>query len=280
MVSGHRRAKLLLNASLRPIMKKFAYMFAVFVCMIASSSSYARHKDPLRSSTEIVVVTTPDWNSPQGVLRRYERSKANKKWQAVGEPITVMVGKTGLAWGSGIVHVDAPISSASDPVKKEGDGRAPAGVFRLSKIFGYAPQAQAGWKMPYLGLTSSVECVDDTASKFYNQVVDRSTVSPDWNSSEHMLRPDDLYRWGILVDHNAAPAVEGGGSCIFMHIWRSPGQPTVGCTAMPQADLESLIAWLDPARTPLLVQLPEAQYKSLRKSWHLPPMSGDAAPKK
>ena len=133
--------------------------------------------------------------------------------------------------------------------------------------------------MPYVNLTSSVECVDDTASKFYNQVVDRSSVSPDWNSSEHMLRSDDLYRWGILVEHNSAPAVAGGGSCIFMHIWRGPGQPTVGCTAMPQADLESLIAWLDPARTPLLVQFPEAKYKSLRKRWHLPPMSSAVAAK-
>ncbi|HET9282382.1 MAG TPA: L,D-transpeptidase family protein [Candidatus Angelobacter sp.] len=255
-------------------------ILALLICTTVSSPSYARHKDPLRSSTEIVVVTTANWNSPQGVLRRYERSKANKKWQAAGESIAVMVGKSGLAWGSGIVHVDALISSTSDPVKKEGDSRAPAGVFRLSKVFGYAPQAQPEWKMPYLGLTSSVECVDDTASKFYNHVVDRSTVSPDWNSSEHMLRSDDLYRWGILVDHNAAPPLAGEGSCIFMHIWRGPSQPTVGCTAMPQTDLESLIAWLDPALTPLLVQLPEAQYKNLRKRWHLPPMSRDAAPKK
>lgn len=278
MVTGHQRAKLLLNAFeyLHQIMKNSIYLLAALVCMTAGSPSFAKQQNPLRSSTEIVVVTTSDWNSPQGVLRRYERSKTNKKWKAVGEPIAVMVGKTGLAWGSGIVHVDAPISSANDPIKKEGDGRAPAGVFRLSKIFGYAPQAQPGWKMPYLNLTSSVECVDDTASKFYNQVVDRSTVSADWNSSEHMLRSDDLYRWGILVDHNTAPATTGGGSCIFMHIWRGPGQPTVGCTAMPQADLESLIAWLDPARTPLLVQLPEAQYKSLRKRWHLPPMSKGA----
>ena len=49
------------------------------------------------------------------------------------------------------------------------------------------------WKMPYIYLNSSVECVDDTNSKFYNQIVDRSTVAPDWNSSEQMLRVDDLW---------------------------------------------------------------------------------------
>lgn len=253
-------------------MKISVYLLAVLICLATRAHSYSRQRDPMQSSTEMVVVTTPDWNAAQGMLRRYERTAAGKKWKLVGEPITVMIGKNGLAWGTGIVPLEEHAAGSTDPVKKEGDGRAPAGIFRLSKAFGYANQAQPGWKMPYLNLTSSVECVDDTKSKFYNQVVDRSAVSADWNSSEHMLRPDDLYRWGVLVDHNAAPATAGGGSCIFMHIWRGPGQPTVGCTAMPQASLESLIAWLDPARTPLLVQLPAAQYQKLRKHWRLPKM--------
>ena len=220
--------------------------------------------------TELIVVTTPDWNSSQGTLRRYARANIRMPWKQVGEPITVVVGKNGLAWGKGAIRVDAQGAQPSDPLKKEGDERAPAGVFRLSKGFGYAVQEQPGWKMPYVSLTSSVECVDDAASRFYNQIVDRSTVTPDWNSSEHMLRPDDLYRWGVLVEHNSSPVEAGAGSCIFMHIWRGPGQPTVGCTAMPQAGLESLIGWLDPKRSPLLVQLPEAEYRKLRKGWRWP----------
>lgn len=257
-------------------MKISFYLLAVLACIPTCARSYSRQPDPLRSSTEIVVVTTSDWNSPEATLRRYERAEGNKKWKAVGDPITVMIGKNGLAWGSGIIQINSSTEKASGTVKKEGDGRAPAGVFLLSKAFGYANQAQPGWKMPYVNLSTSVECVDDTGSKFYNRVVDRSAVSADWNSSEHMLRPDELYRWGILVDHNTNPAVAGGGSCIFMHIWRGPGQPTVGCTAMPQADLESLLAWLDPAREPLLVQLPEAQYQALRKNWRLPKVRSKA----
>ena len=260
-----------------PIMKLLIYLFAGFICISTCARSYTRQPDPLHSSREIIVVTTSDWNSPQGTLRRYERTEAGKKWKAIGEPIVVMIGKSGLAWGSGLVSVDKQAAIATDPIKKEGDGRAPAGVFRLSKAFGYASQAQPGWKMPYVNLTPSVECVDDTASKFYNQVVDRNSVTADWSSSEHMLRQDELYRWGILVDHNANPAVAGTGSCIFMHIWRGPGQPTVGCTAMPQANLESLISWLDPAREPLLVQLPAAQYQKLRKRWGLPKIDAAAA---
>jgi D-alanyl-D-alanine dipeptidase len=61
-----------------------------------------------------------------------------------------------------------------------------------------------------------------------------------------------------------------------MHIWRGPGQPTVGCTAMAQENLESLISWLNPRSTPLLVQLPITEYQRLRQGWHWPVISEDS----
>ena len=39
---------------------------------------------------------------------------------------------------------------------------------------------------------------------------------------------------------------------------------------MAQTDLETLLTWLDPARKPLLVQLPEPTYDRLRDRWKLP----------
>jgi hypothetical protein len=39
---------------------------------------------------------------------------------------------------------------------------------------------------------------------------------------------------------------------------------------MAQEQLEALLARLDPASTPLLVQLPRPQYKKLRRHWKLP----------
>jgi len=249
-------------------MKPFT-LFTILLFLNLSLQSLPKKRSPMDSCYELVVVTTADWNSSQATLRRYSRSNIRSPWKEIGEPIAVVVGKTGLAWGKGAISVDAQVGKADDPVKKEGDGRAPAGVFYLTKIFGYTAQPLPGWKMPYQYLSSSVECVDDAKSKFYNRIVDRSSVTPDWDSSEHMLRQDDLYRWGVLVDHNPVPD-PGAGSCIFMHIWRGAGQPTVGCTAMPQADLESLIAWLDPRRSPVLVQLPIGEYKKLRAGWLWP----------
>jgi L,D-peptidoglycan transpeptidase YkuD (ErfK/YbiS/YcfS/YnhG family) len=244
-----------------------AVMIEFLFVVLCSALAAAQAPQPLASSTQLLVVTTADWNAVPGVLQLYERSQPSRTWQMVGTPIEVVVGKNGLGWGSGMV----PVSVAGlDPVKREGDGKSPAGVFGLSTAFGYAGESPTAWKMPYVSLTPSVECVDDVHSKFYNRVVDRATVSPDWNSSEKMLYSGGSYRWGIVVDNNTDPVVPGKGSCVFMHIWRAPGVGTVGCTAMPQDKLEAVLGWLDPARKPLLVQLPLAKYKSLKKSWKLP----------
>lgn len=244
--------------------------------LLAPPACNAGERSPIASATQLVVVTTSDWSSVEGRLERFRRPGPGKKWRQVGDVVQVVVGKNGLAWGLGIVSADALRAPGTEsPFKKEGDGKAPAGIFLLSGIFGYADQEPAEWKMPYLRLTTTVECVDDPASKFYNRVLDRNQVSAEWNSSEHMLRSDELYRWGIMVDHNAAPARAGEGSCIFMHIWRGPGQGTVGCTAMPREELEAILSWLDPKQKPVLVQMPAAEYSRLRRRWKLPHLAGN-----
>lgn len=239
---------------------------------LAAVAAQAHEKTAIDQSTQIIVVTTADWSAVTGTMQRFERSKPEKKWKAVGSPVEVVVGKKGLGWGDGVVPTDSPkLRSAGDPVKHEGDQKAPAGVFSLPAIFGYAAEKQAAWKMPYIPLTPSMECVDDAKSSEYNRIVDRSTVAaPDWNSSEHMRRDDQLYTWGIYVDHNAKPPKPGDGSCIFLHVWKGPGQGTVGCTAMPQEQIEAVLGWLDPAKDPLLVQMPASEYQRARRLWKLP----------
>ena len=225
------------------------------------------HGDVLGASRQLIVVTTRDWSTDEARLERYQRKAPGKPWMLVCQPFTVMMGKNGLGWGVGVVP--APVAPG-DPIKKEGDGKAPAGIFRLGTAFGYSSQKYPGSKMPYLPLTSTVECPDDSASAHYNTLVDRSQAKPDWNSSEQMLRADTLYQWGIFVDHNSGPARPGAGSCIFLHIWRGQGRPTVGCTAMAPEKMEEMLRWLDAAKAPLLVQLPEADYQRLQAEWGLP----------
>jgi D-alanyl-D-alanine dipeptidase len=218
-----------------------------------------------RAPRQLIVVTTPAWDSVSGTLQRYVRAGATSPWRAEGPAVPIVVGQTGLAWG------DEALGRRRDPRKREGDGKAPAGRFPLGAAFGFATRSEAEWvRLPYVPLEADTECVDDVASTHYNRVVDRSDVRRvDWNSAERM-RSIDLYRLGVIVRYNAQPVRRGRGSCIFLHIWRAPGSPTSGCTAMPASDLETIVRWLDPGREPQLVQLPRAEYARLRRAWSLP----------
>lgn len=243
----------------------------LLACAAAGAQTPApKRVSPTAGARQLLVVTTRDWDTVGGTLRRFERKSARGVWSRVGEDVPVVVGRAGLGWGVGLSATGAAVG----PSKREGDGKAPAGVFRLGPAFGFATRREAAWlRLPYTPLTPSTECVDDAASRHYNLVVDRGALkAADWNSSERM-REVEGYRWGLVVAHNVAPPVAGLGSCIFLHVWAGAGKGTAGCTAMEQASLETLLRWLDPAKAPLLVQLPEGEYARLSAGWSLPPLT-------
>ena len=238
-------------------------LLSLLALVLVSCATTPAPQDLFGDSTQLIVVTTPDWDATKGVLTLHER--VNGTWIAVGDAIPIVVGRTGLAWGDGL---PLPLRREG-PVKKEGDGKAPAGLFALTSLFGYAAQPSSA-RMPYITATPTVECVDDAASPHYNTIVDTQTVTKTWTSSEFMLRRDDLYREGVVVAHNSNPPVSGRGSCIFLHLWSGPDSTTAGCTAMSREDLARLIRWLDASRHPLLLQLTRAELDTLSPFSHRP----------
>ena len=223
---------------------------------------------PLAECNQLVVVVTKDWDAVPGKMFLFERNGVDRPWHPGVKSFPVVVGRNGLGWGRG---VNAPANRAG-PVKHEGDGKSPAGIFRLSSAFGLAaPAKMKSVRLPYVQLTASIECVDDVKSTNYNSIVDRAKfAAADWNSSEKMRDVGARYRLGVVVDHNTDPRENGGGSCIFLHIWLNARTGTSGCTAMEAAKMESLLSWLDPSAHPMLVQLPESEYKKLQTAWSLP----------
>jgi zinc D-Ala-D-Ala dipeptidase len=220
----------------------------------------------LERAEQLVVVTTPGWTSTTGSMQRFERARPTSEWRAIDQPVPVVVGRTGIAWGVGFDRV-----SSEGPHKHEGDGKAPAGIFPLDTVFGFAPRdSMQRVRLPYVQLLPTTDCVDDTTSSHYNTVVDRASVTRvDWNSAEHM-RQVGQYTVGVIVGYNAEPPVRGRGSCIFLHVWAGPESHTAGCTAFDEAKLRDVIMWLDPKKRPLLVQLTANNYADLRMRWRLP----------
>ena len=238
-----------------------------FLCIVPIATNQAATRE-LDRSRQCIVVSTNDWASTNGVLHAFERAETTASWKKQSPEFAVVVGKNGLGPGRGLIRLDFK----GAPGKKEGDDRAPAGIFHLTSAFGYASARSAAWvKLPYQALSKQIESIDDPNSHYYNRLVDRSKVRQiDWRSSERMRRDDILYKWGVMVDHNPV-AIPGAGSCIFLHIWKNSSAPTTGCTAMPESDLLRLLRWLDPARHPILVQMPRAAYQSIQSKYGLPP---------
>ncbi len=208
---------------------------------------------------QLIVVTTKNWSTPSGVLQRYE--KTNASWKKVGKAIDIKLGRNGLGWGIGLhtIPKDAKI------IKKEGDGKAPAGIFSLKQAFGYSPFVV---DYPYEVYKATDHCVDDINSKLYNKIVDSRNISIDYKSKEHMKFPKDYYKYGIVVNHNHIDeegAKKGAGSCIFIHIKKVP---TAGCTVMNESEMKEIIQWLDVESNPLLVQGTELVVKGLWKTFN------------
>jgi L,D-peptidoglycan transpeptidase YkuD (ErfK/YbiS/YcfS/YnhG family) len=250
-------------------------MRLICVSLFLSMIAIATGTDPLRYSRQCLVVVAPTWNSKTALLRAFARTSTTGDWKMRGDALPVVLGKSGLGWGLGLVGA----RRRAGPRKIEGDNKVAAGIFRLGPAFGYAPAASASWiKLHYLPLTNMTEGVDDPRSHYYNQLVDRSKVARvDWRSSEQMRRADDLYKWGIFVAHNVA-ATPGAGSCIFVHIWKNSSTPTTGCTAMAERDLVRLLQWLDPAAQPLLVQVPQRDYAEFQSHYRLPSLAEKPSP--
>lgn len=220
-------------------------------------------------STQLIVVVSDSWDATGGQLYSFE--KMHDRWHPQPMRGAVTLGKKGLAWGLGL-HPKQPGLQ-----KVEGDGRAPAGLFRLSGAFGYA--ATLDTAMPYQAMQTDDFCIDVSASPLYNQTVDRRKFRPEWtaDSTEPMRRDvhnqgDLRYQQGLFIDHNPNN-IAGSGSCIFMHLWQSPVTATAGCTAMAQPQLSALLRWLDPAKKPLYVLLPKQQYQLLQSRWQLPELA-------
>lgn len=181
---------------------------------------------PLASARRLVLVTADSMDSRTATLQRFARATPAAPWRPVGEPADVLVGKRGLAWG----HTFRRFARAGEPVKREGDKRAPIGFYTIGRPFGLAPSARPG----YLRIAKGMTCVDDTRSPAYNTITTRAQVG--WRvHGENMWRVR-AYRHGLLVDYPSDRRA-GAGSCIFLHLRLPDMTGTGGCVAVPEQSL-------------------------------------------
>ena len=201
--------------------------------------------------SRVIVVTAPH-RASKALMRLYERRSASDggDWKQSTGPLKARIGRKGLAWDWQNRDVAKSERRSS---KREGDGKSPAGVYLLGSRFGHATQSAAAGK--YISIKKEKSfCVDDVRSPHYNQIVARSAVKSSV-SGERMWRIP-LYSRGYVVDFPTSRK-HRGGSCIFIHLWRTPRHATAGCVAVSHRSMDQLDRWIVPGRTAIAI-MPEA----------------------
>lgn len=242
---------------------------ALVLLAIANFSSSERAFSQIpNSAKQVVVAVAPSWDSPTATLQCWERPSAESPWRpAFKNAWPVNLGRHGLAWGRGVFQP----SNSEIPWKVEKDGKAPAGVFELGRLHGYAAGPPKGATWPYMQVGQWDAWVDDPRLPHYNQHVrvDPQNVPP-WFESQRMRLGDAAYKWLLEIRHNTNPASPGYGSAIFFHVRRGPTKPSAGCTTMAVENLEAMIRWIKTDKYPYYVLLPQGEYQRMRSAWKLP----------
>ena len=238
-------------------------LLAMFPCLALSQIP--------RDSRQAIVGISKNWDDSHVTLQRFAR--AGGQWRPVGTPWPGRLGKAGLAWGRGVTSGPPPEGISA---KKEGDGKAPAGIFLLGGAYGLvAPDDLPRHRdLPYTKVSPRHLWIEDPASPHYNRhlVLEAPEPTTAWERKQQMKLNDPAHALKLLIRHNTDPQpIAGAGSAIFFHIWRENGKrATTGCTTMQEAKLREVIAWLDPGAQPVYVLLPRESYDLFRRSWHLP----------
>lgn len=202
------------------------------------------------ASEQMVVVLSEELNATTASMQRYTKVKT---WEKVGEKVPVTLGRSGLGY-----------ASFKQPLKNEGDGRSPAGVYPITSLFGY--DQNRTYKLPYWHADENLYCIDDVNDTRYNKILrifDKSSLP---SSYEVMRRSDGVYRYGAVIGYNDS-AQSGRGSCIFIHLNHADKHPTSGCTAMDETPLKGLLEWLDETKKPHILQVLKSECGKYQKEF-------------
>ena len=176
-----------------------------------------------------ILFVKPALEGPTGTLLAMSRMPLGDGWVPDLPIIPVVLGANGYTFN-----------------KVEGDKKTPLGCFCLGSAFGVADKA-ASIKFDYIKLGVDDKFIDDPEHPDYNRWICGETTA---KSYETMLRNDERYDLGIIVEYNMHPIIVGLGSAIFIHIWENSKTGTAGCIAMSSENLQQLLAYLKPQANP------------------------------
>ena len=148
---------------------------------------------PLAEAKRLVLVTRRhDERHGRDHAALRARLGAEMRGARSAPPEPALIGRGGMGWS----QFFAQLARRGEPIKVEGDKRAPAGIYSIGRSFGIVASSRPN----YLQVTPDTICVDDPSSPAYNTIASRARLGPAV-SAENMSRALPMYRRGLLVDY-------------------------------------------------------------------------------
>jgi L,D-peptidoglycan transpeptidase YkuD (ErfK/YbiS/YcfS/YnhG family) len=211
-------------------MSKLRYLVVVAAAIISGPAFAQSCPPPLDTALRLILVTTSDMTGAKARVQLFERKAVGAPWRPVSAGEPVMVGTNGLAWGLSFLSYKRD----DEPEKIEGDKRTPAGFFNLGPSFGFTATKLPGHIKVEKGQTV---CVEDPTSSRYNTITTRAELEPGTKADN--MSDTSLFRNGLLVQY-PTDRQSKRGSCIFIHVWKTPDTRTSGCVALPEPRVKAL----------------------------------------
>lgn len=211
----------------------------------SSLTSLFNELNSVNGSSQIIVVSNEKESQSKATVEAYE--KTSNGWIKSLPPMSAVIGKNGFS-----------------QMKREGDLKAPAGIFRIGTAFGM-PDTPSITMLPYKSTTINDYWVDDVWSPDYNKWV-RYSGDPyaKWKSFEKLRIT--RYKFAFVIEYNMNPIIRGNGSAIFFHIWKGSNISTSGCTAVSETNILKLLSWLKPDKNPIIIQGTKTMISNMLKS--------------
>lgn len=237
---------------------------AVLVASLASAADATYCPRPLHRATRLVIITVPDMGSTKATMHTFERkTPADAGWLRSGPPEEAAVGAAGIGWSPTYLGW----AKKDEAVKREGDKKTPAGIFRLGPTFGLGAEKIKDHLQLQPGRNF---CVEDPASLMYGKIVS-PTLMRGVKVSEDMATVP-AYKRGLVVNY---PALRGAkaGSCVFVHVW---DRESIG-VGLPEERVAVLQRWAGTGFTAIAI-LAEDQVDRFKSCLPLNDASAKAQP--
>ena len=229
-------------------------VLVLLVAIFGASGAHAVEVpfDPERvgDARQVIVVEADSWSSTEGTLVAYERTADG--WRVVQPQVRAQFGYGGMVRGDR---------------RLQGTGTTPTGTYEILSAFGRKPDP--GTALDYRRVDrDDAWTYNPRVPRTYNiyQDVDRSWASYGkyveelWNMGkqydyvavlDYNLPPGPIRTnaQGVRVTDSPADTRRGGG--IFLHV--DNGKKTAGCISVQKSVMRSLLTWLDPDASPVIV---------------------------